>query len=78
MPFLNLTSYSPNFLHEEVYNQPGLDKISIQTHTNTPQKRKFDKYHISLNCGKCVPKMGRHLCDQHSDKGEVIPILKME
>ena len=71
-------SYSPNFLHEEVYKQPGLDKISIQTHTNTQEKRNFDKYHICLYCGKCVLKMGRHLCEQHSDKGEVKPILEME
>ena len=71
-------SYSPNILHEEVYNQPGLDRIVIQTHTNTKDKRKFDKHHICLYCGKCVLKMGRHLCDKHSDKGEVKPILKME
>ena len=57
---------------------PGLDKISIQTHTNTPEKRNFDKNHICLYCGKCVLKMGRHLCDQHSDKGEAKPILEME
>ena len=71
-------SYSPNFLHEEVYNQPGLDKILIQTHTNTKDKRNFDKTHICLYCGKCVIKMGRHLCEQHKDKVEVKPILKME
>ena len=58
--------------------QPGLDKIIIQSHTNTKDKRKFDKYNICLYCGTCVLKMGRHLCDKHSDKGEVIPILKME
>ena len=65
-------SYSPNIL------QPGLDRIVIQTHTNTKAKRKFDKYHICLYCGKCVLKMGRHLCDKHPDKGEVKPILEME
>ena len=58
--------------------QSGLDKIIIQTHTNTKEKRNFDKYNICLYCGTCVLKMGRHLCQKHSDKEEVIPILKME
>ena len=64
--------YSPDTL------QPGLDKIIIQSHTNTKDKRKFDKYNICLYCGKRVLKMGRHLCEKHSDKEEVKPILKMK
>ena len=58
--------------------QPGLDKIIIQTHTNTKEKRNFDKYNICLYCAKRVLKMGRHLCEKHSDKEEVIPILEMK
>ena len=58
--------------------QPGLEKITIQTHSNTKEKRKFDKYNICLYCAKCVLKMGRHLCDLHSDKEEVQHILKMK
>ena len=64
--------YSPDTL------QPGLDKIIIQSHTNTKDKRKFDKYNICLYCGKRVLKMGRHLCEKHSDKEEVISILKLK
>merc|ERR1712240_535226 len=28
--------------------QPGLEKITIQTHSNTKEKRNFDKYNICL------------------------------
>ena len=71
-------NYSPEFLHTDIYKLPGLDKICIQAHTNTPGKRKFDKEHICYYCGTCVIKMGRHLVEQHKDKEEVKPILKMD
>ena len=71
-------NYSPAFLHEDIYKLPGLDKVCIQAHTNTPGNRKFDKEHICYYFGKCVINMGRHLTEQHKDKVEVKPIVKIE
>ena len=70
-------SYSPAYLTAS--NQlPELDKISVQGHTNTKDKRKQDKVHICYYCGSCVIKISRHLTSQHHDKEEVKTILKME
>ena len=70
-------SYSPANLNA-IYQLPELDKICIQGHTNTKEKRKFDKEHICYYCGSCVIKMSRHLLDQHDDIEEVKTILKMD
>ena len=71
-------NYSPAILTDTIYQLPGLDKICIQGHSNTHEKRKFDKEHICYYCGSCVIKMGRHLVTQHDDIEEVQTILKME
>ena len=54
-------NYSPAILTDTYYQLPGLDKICIQPHSNTREKRKFDKEHICYYCGSCIIKMGRHL-----------------
>ena len=51
-------NYSPAILTDTYYQLPGLDKICIQAHSNTHEKRKFDKEHICYYCGSCVIKMG--------------------
>ena len=70
-------SYSPANLNA-IYQLPELDKICIQGHTNTKEKRKHDKEHICYYCGSCVIKIGRHLMNQHYDIEEVKTILKMD
>ena len=71
-------SHSPAFLHDTVYQLPGLDKICIQAHSNTHDKRKFDKEHICYYCGFAIIKMSQHLVTKHKEKEEVQPILKMD